>query len=427
MSFSVSTYRLLPYYLSLGYLLFIVSGCSPQKLSPDDDLSLSFTYAIVPESDGLVTFESDPTSYQLTWNFGDQSAPVHSSEATVSHLYQQNGTYLVTMSYQINGKQFSKEATVIVDNRLARTFEDLPAGERDTLRVLCVVTHESYKELFKEPKTYQITPYENQVFIQFLQRTQPDRPKELDRLVFQKIAYVLSPEEMTRFNQSNDPDAFLNLLLSRPEDPLHQKILQKKKYEAVSRVVFYMKDPIINGYAKYGIGGYSVYEGGYFVLFSAGSYVHELGHSLGFDHDNLRDCQYFPIMVGTGTKTSGACNSLWMEKPEFQVAGVTTNLIRLRSPNYYEHAVPAEYRNLFPDHTELGNLQMTYLSTTPYYREGISLKQTLSDAFIDQFNIRKKPGAVTHLYLNPDFTKAESSRTGPDASRMVRCFPTGGN
>lgn len=422
--------RLTPIQISLASLsvLFLchlsLFSCTEKSPEPSLESSAVFTYYFEEQGDGLVNFIADSTqgAPEYRWRFGDDTKSVITTTPSIRYTFPGNGKFKVTLSYTTKSGELSTTKTVHVTNRLARKFEDLPLNQRDTLRILCVLTHDSFSKEFESPYSSPFNSYENQVFINFLDRTIPGHPKELSQFVIQKIFYKLTPEEMERFNRSADPIAFLNDLFTQPDDPLFQKILDRKIVKAASKIAFYLKDPAPGGFSKYGIGGYSVYEGSYFVLLSPGSYVHELAHSFGLAHDTIRGCNYVPIMTGAGTQTKESCNSLWNEFPEFQVAGTVTTLALLRAPNNYDYAVPAKYRAQFPTGTFLRNMEIQHLSTTPYYRSGIDIAATIADALIAQYNIRQKPSIVNRLDTNPEKPASSSAgRLSLVPAQIVHC------
>ncbi len=396
-----------PRLITLLLAVILLHACRKKDVDaiPTQPATL-FTYRLVDEGDGMVRFAADSTlaGTAFIWDFGDGSAPVTTQTATVFHAYRANATYQVTLVARRQGGQQTATKPVNVATRLARTFMDLPADERDTIRILCVLTDNSFKAKFTDPSAYAYEEYRNRVFTDFMKRTLPDRPAELDRLVFKHIAYSLSADEMARFNQGGDPVGFLNQLLSTLNDPLYQKILGQKRKEAVSRVAFMLKDPAPNGVAKYNYGGYAFYEGGYFVLLSTNtfSFSHELGHSFGFAHDTLRGCQYYPLMAGAETTSRGSCGSLWNDYPEFQVSGFVNKLVVLEAQpaRGYRYAVPAYWRDKFPNDRIVDTIAMNYITTTPYYRSGIDLTQTITDVLISQYNTRLAPSSVPDIYTN---------------------------
>lgn len=414
--------------LLFTFCLFQACGKKPIEAIPTQPDGL-FTYQLVSEGDGLVRFAADTTQAltEFTWDFGDGSGPVTTPTGRTTHLFTKNTGYPVKLTAKTQDQQqLTDLQTVLINTRLARTFADLPGNKRDTIRILSILTHDSFKARFTDPKDYQYNEYRNQLFIDFMKRTLPNHPKELDGLVFKQIAHALAPEEMARFNQEGDPVAFLNHLLSTPSDPLYQKLITLKGKEAVSRVAFFLKDPTPNGISKYGIGGYAYYEGGYFVLFSTltETFAHEAGHSFGLAHDTLRDCAYYPLMVGNETKTRGNCASVWNVLPEFQVSGYENHLVVLEQQPYhgYQYAVPDYWRRRYPADPVVRSFTLTYIATTPYYRPGIDLSKTLTDALLAQYNLQLAPSAATSLdnYLALPSGRLSTSR---GSRQPVYCLP----
>ena len=258
-----------------------------------------------------------------------------------------------------------------------------------------------------------------------MKRSQPDHHPELDRLVFKHIIYKLSDEEMNRFNQGGDPVSFMDGLFANANDPLAQKLLALKQKEAVTRLVFFLKDPGPSGYPKYSYAGFATYEGGYFVSLSrqATTAAHELGHSFGLTHDTLRDCQCFPLMIGSGLRTQGTCGSDWNDYPEFQVKDYVNQLVLLeaRPARGYRYVVPDYWRAQFPQDVVVNNFTYTYPATTPYYRPGVSVSQTLVDALITQYNYELSPRLVSSLNGNPRAPSGRMSSTGQP--QTIYCQP----
>ena len=396
--------------LNLLFLLVIIllyQSCSKKDLDPILRANGLFSYRVVREGDGLVTFIADSTQFikEFVWDFGDGTAQMTTSINKTTHIFTKNDTYQVKVTAKNSSNQISHSETVTVDTRLARMFDDLPASKRDTIRILYILSDESFKKSFQNLNDYEYSDYQNKLFINFLKRTETNRPVELDRLVFKHIVYTLSTDEMSRFNAGGDPVAFLGQLLNYPQDPLYKKILDEKKKEAVSRIAFFLKDPGRFGYPKYPFGGYAQYEGGHFVslVISEHTISHELGHSFGFAHDTLRDCNYFPLMVGGETVSRGGCGSTWNTFPEFQVSGFANNLVLLEAQpgRAYRYAVPEYWRNKFPNDPVVGSLTLNYITTTPYYRSDTDLSKTLKDALIAQYNIKLAPGSATSIAENP--------------------------
>lgn len=414
-----------------SFLLLLIGSlfqaCQNKEPNAAPPTSALFTFQLVAQGDGLVAFSADSsqTPAEFIWDFGDSTAHVTTTSAKTTHQFTKNSTYQVKLTIKYSTPQRTSSQPVTINTRLARAFADLPLHKRDTIRLLYILTDQSYASLFDSPTSYHYDNYQNQLFINFMKRSDPNRHLELDRLVFKHIIYKLSSEEMNRFNQEGDPVNFMYGLFTNPNDPLTQKLLALKQKEAVSRLVFFLKDPRPNGYPKYGFGGFATYEGGYFVLLSqqATTAAHELGHSFGLAHDTLRDCECFPLMIGSGLRTQGTCGSIWNEYPEFQVKGYVNQLVLLeaRPARGYQYAVPDYWRSQFPQDVVVNNFTYVYPANTPYYRSGISVSQTLTDALITQYNYELAPRLVNSLEGNP---KAPSGRLAAnDQPQTIYCQP----
>ncbi len=406
--------------------LLLCASCRKQEADPIFGENDSFTYQLIQEGDGLVSFVADSTQLinEFIWDFGDNTTPVSASTRKTAHVFTKNATYQVKLTVKNRNSQKAYTKAIMVDTRLARRFDDLPQNERDTINILYVLTHESFKGQFRNPNDYEYADYQGKLFTNFLKRTVPDYPVELDRLIFKHIVYTLSTDEMNRFNAGKDPVGFLSQLLSDTQDPLFQKILDRKKKDAVSRIAFFLKDPGFNGSGKYPFDGFATYEGAYFVSLSTSqnTIAHEIAHTFGFAHDTLRDCAYFPLMVGFGTNSRGGCASVWNEFSELQVKGFANKLVFLeRQAQKYQYAVPEYWRDKFPTDPIISNLTLNYISTTPYYREGFDLSKTLADALIAQHNIKRAPGSATSLAENPK--KLSPGRLSTVASKQTVYCP----
>jgi PKD repeat protein len=416
--------------LSLQLFVFGIScvaylfGCKQKHPEPSAKPIAEYVYRYDERGDGLVNFTADSSqgATEYRWRFGENTDIVTTTKPGIQYTFPANGKYKVTLTCTSNSGELTTSQTINIVNKLARKFVDLPTDQRDTLRILCVLTHESFVHEFENLASKSFDAYENQVFVNFLDRTIPDHPAELSGLVIQKIFYKLTAAEMNRFNQTDDPIAFLNSLFTQPADVLFQQILDQKRSKAAAKIAFYLKDPAPGGISKYGIGGYSVYEGSYFVLLSHGSYVHELAHSFGLAHDTERDCSYVPVMSGSETQTTGNCISLWNSLPEFQVKGTVTSMALLRAANYYDFAVPTKYQAEFPSSTFLRNIDITHISTTPYYRSGVDMLTTITDALLVQYNIRQNPSLAINLDTNPQIPEATpNSSVSLKKTKIVSC------
>lgn len=399
-------------------------GCKRKHPEPVPEPVAGYVYQFDDQGDGLVNFTADSIhgATEYRWRFGENSGTVSTTKASIQYTFPANGKYKVSLTCMTKSGELTTSQMIEVGNKFARKFEDLPTQARDTIRILCVLTHESFVNEFENTQTNQIDTYESQVFVNFLDRTIPDHPTEFSRLVIQKIFFKLPAADMNRFNQGGDPIDFLNSLFNRPSDLLFQQILAQKRATAASKIAFYLKDPAPGGISKYGIGGYSVYEGSYFVLLSHGSYVHELAHSFGLAHDTVRDCGYVPIMNGAETQTTGNCISLWNSRSEFQVKGTVTSMALLRAPNYYEYAVPTKYQSEFSSDTFLKNFEITHIATTPYYKSGVDMVGTITDALLVQHNIRQNPSLATTLDTNPKMPNDPKARSILAAhTKIIRC------
>ena len=391
-------------YLSIVLLLF--HSCHTKELDPTLKPNELFSYRIVQEGDGLVSFIADSTKLisEFVWDFGDGTAQVITAISTTTHTFIKNTAYQIKLTAKNKTNQVSDVKTIIIDTRLARVFADLPANERDTINILYVLADKSVENKFQSLNGYNYSDYENSLFINFLNRTIPSHPVEWAGLVFKHVIYTLSEDEMVRFNSGGDPVAFLNQLANSPKDPLFQKILNRKTQEAASRVAFFLKDPGPYSRPKYPYAGFAPYEGAYFVslVTSQGTISHELAHTFGFAHDTMRDCTYFPLMVGGETATRGGCGSIWNLMPELQVSGFANQLVLLEAqPEKYHYAIPEYWRHKFPNDPVVGSLTLNYITTTPYYKTDIDLSKTLTDALIAQHNIKRTPGSVTSITENP--------------------------
>ncbi|GAB3807595.1 hypothetical protein GCM10028819_44760 [Spirosoma humi] len=381
--------------------------CS-RELPPETPDTALFTFQVIPQQDGLVVFRADSSQQGATyhWNFGDSTAQTSTQSPQISHQFTRNATYQVKLTIDRNPRQVSSIQSVLVGTRLARTFADLPSTKRDTIRLLYVLTDPSFVSAFPTTNGNHYDPYQNRVFVDFLNRTQPEHPQELNKLVFQHIIYPLSADEMARFKDSGDPEGLMNKLFADLTDPLTKKLIALKQAKAATRIVFFMKDPSLpTGYPKYPYAGYATYEGPYLVCLNANAELaaHELGHSFGLAHDTLRDCQTFPLMVGSGPlKVLGTCGSYWNQYREFQVKGYVNQLVRLETqPNRgYQYVVPEYWRDQFPQDLLVSQFSHVSPATTPYYRPGISMMQTLSDALVMQYNYELAPRLITGLDYN---------------------------
>lgn len=401
----------LPIYLVA--MSFVVLCCS-KELPPDKLETALFTFQVSSQQDGRVVFRADSSQPGATyrWSFGDSTAQVTTQSPRIIHQFTRNATYPVNLTIDRSPQPVSGTQSVVVATRLARTFADLPATKRDTIRLLYILTDPLFLSAFPTTNGTHYDPHQNRVFVDFLKRTQPDHPQELDKLVFQHIIYPLSSDEMARFQTSGDPEALRNKLFWDPTDPLAQKLIALKQAKAATRLVFFMKDPTPStAPPKYPYSGWAAYEGTYFVCLNANADLatHELGHSFGLAHDTLRDCQAFPLMVGSPTlvgaytKVQGPCGSDWNQYREFQVKGYTNQLVRLEAQpsRGYQYVVPDYWRDQFPQDLLVNRFSYVSPATTPYYRAGISLRQTLSDALIMQYNYELAPRLITGLDYNP--------------------------
>ena len=381
--------------------------CS-RELPPDSPETALFTVHIVPQQDGLVVFKADSSQQGATyrWNFGDSTAQVSTQSPRITHQFTRNATYQVKLTIDRNTRQIFGIQSVIVGTRLARTFADLPSNKRDTIRLLYILTDPSFVSAFPTINGNHYDPYQNRVFVDFLNPAQPEHPQELNKLVFQHIIYPLSADEMARFKDSGDPEGLMNKLFADSTDPLTQKLVALKQAKAATRIVFFMKDPTLpTGYPKYPYAGYSTYEGPFLVCLNANAELaaHELGHSFGLAHDTLRDCQTFPLMVGGDPlKVLGTCGSYWNQYREFQVKGYVNQLVRLEAQpaRGYQYVVPEYWRDQFPQDILLSQFSYVSPATTPYYRPGVSMMQTLSDALVMQYNYELAPRLITRLNYN---------------------------
>ncbi|WP_083928169.1 PKD domain-containing protein [Spirosoma panaciterrae] len=395
----------LPVYLA--GMSFLLVFCS-RELPPDGPETALFTYQVVSQQDGLVIFKADSSQQGVTyrWNFGDSTAAITTQSPRISHQFTRNATYQVQLTIDRSTRQRSGIQSVTVATRLARTFADLPSTKRDTIRLLYVLTDPSFVGAFPTTNGNHYDPYQNRVFVDFINRAHPEHPQELGKLVFQHIIYTLSADEMARFKDSGDPEGLMNQLFANPTDPLTQKLVAVKQAKAATRIVFFMKDPILpTGYPKYPYGGYAIYEGSYLVCLKPNAELaaHELGHSFGLAHDTLRDCQVFPLMVGGPINVQGTCGSNWNLYPEFQVKGYINQLVRLEAQTNQanQYVVPEYWRDQFPQDLLVKQFSYVSPSTTPYYRPGISMVQTLCDALVMQYNFELAPWLVTGLAYNP--------------------------
>ena len=398
------------YWIAMGLLLV---SCSRELPSDHVQPSL-FAFQISLEQDGLVVFKADSSQSGAIyrWRFGDSTTQISTQSPQISHRFTRNATYQVQLTLDRSSRQVSETQPVRVTTRLARTFADLPADKRDTIRLLYVLTDPAFLSAFTTINGNHYDLHQNRVFVDFLKRAQPNHPLELDKLVFQHIIYPLSSEEMARFQNSGDPEGLRNKLFSDPTDPLAQKLLAIKQAKAATRLVFFMKDPTgSTGYPKYPYSGYATYEGTYFVCLNANAELatHELGHSFGLAHDTLRDCQAYPLMVGSPTlvgpytRVQGPCGSDWNQYREFQVKGYVNQLVRLEAQpsRGYQYVVPEYWREQFPQDRLVSQFSYVSPATTPYYRPGINLLQTLSDALVMQYNYELAPRLVTRLDYTP--------------------------
>ncbi|MBD2704874.1 PKD domain-containing protein [Spirosoma sp. BT702] len=404
------------------YVFILVTLASFSCKKTEDDMgpvvkpSGLFTYRAVPDGDGTVAFAADSSQQfrEFSWDFGDGTTATLSTPKTV-HIFKKNTTYQVRLVAKNNVGQVAETKSIAVTNRFARVFEDLPASERDTIRVLYVLTSArpelGYRTIYDNPDKPLYDLHLNRVFTQFLQRSLSGYPTELDRLVFKGIPYVLSPEDTLAFYNNNDPDAFFRSLMNKPQHPLYQKILAKKRQAAAARVVFMMVNPLVvvkvndrlySTAFKYNYAGYANYEAGYIAAFdNLGVVTHEMGHSFGLMHETQRDSRYRPLMSAPETQVIGGEPGVYNIYREFQYKGTEYQLGYLRQPNDIYAWVPQYWQSIvYPNSQVIATMTVRDIATTPYYKPGITLATTLTQALVDQYLIKVVPGLTTSLLEN---------------------------
>lgn len=426
----------------IAFVLFsiILIACSKQTdIDPALQVKSSglFTYTIIPEGDGKVTFKADSTQIikEYLWDFGDGTTPTTTTIGTVSHTFTKNISFQVKLTAKNNNNQVIDTKGVAVNSRLARTFDDLPVNESSTIRILHVLTtNESlyHKDVTAQLKNAAFKDYTDKVFKDFISRTGLPAPKEFENLSFEHILYMLTPEDTLKFYTGRDPDAYLKQLLVSPKETTYQNILKIKQKVAASRICFLMENPVtsvsitpssISRTYKYNYAGYSPYEGGYIATFNIAVITHEMGHSFGFSHDIQRDSRYWPLMMAPETKVIGTDPLLWSDLRELQVNGLSYNLLRLKNipPFGGEFVIPDYWKFLYPNNPILEKFTLKAIATTPYYTSGIDLVSTLKKALIEQYNIKIAPNLYNSITDKPKISGSRISVIISPASSINYC------
>jgi PKD repeat protein len=426
----------------IAFVLFsiLLIACSKQTdIDPALQIKSSglFTYTIIPEGDGTVTFKADSTQIikEYLWDFGDRTTPTTTTIGTVSHIFTKNMSFQVKLTAKNSNNQVVDTKGVVVNSRLARTFDDLPANERSTIRILHVLTtNESlyHKDVTTQLKNAAFKDYTDKVFKDFINRTGLSAPKEFENLSFEHILYMLPPEDTLKFYTGRDPDAYFKQLLVSPKETTYQNILKMKQKVAASRICFLMENPVtsvittpssISRTYKYNYAGYAPYEGGYIVAFNIGVITHEMGHSFGFAHDTQRDSRYWPLMMAPETKVIGAESLLWSDLRELQVNELNHNLLKLKNspPFGGEFVIPEYWKFLFPNNPILENLTLKGIATTPYYTSGIDLVSTLKKTLIEQYNIKIAPNLYNSITDKPKISGSRISIDIGSFSNINQC------
>ncbi|MBD2704831.1 PKD domain-containing protein [Spirosoma sp. BT702] len=418
----------------LTVIILTLQSC--KKTEADVDLvpkgSALFSYQVTPEGDGKVVFMADSSQKvrEFIWDFGDgTTASVVTAKTT--HIFKKNKLFQVRLVAKNNASQLTDTKTIDVTTRFARTFEDLPASQRDTIRVLYVITsfdkRSGYRDIAENPNQPIYNAYLNQVFIKFLERRIPNHPKELDNLVFKGIPYVLSPEDTLKFYNNGDSDSYSKALFKDPQDALYQKILAKKRQVGASRLFFCMLDPGKPGLDHYqntfDYVGYAPIGGGYVAAFTIPVIVHEMGHSLGFAHDNERDSRRMPLMNAGTTLVFGNEPAIWSSLRELQYKDYEHQLVKIKllPPLSGEEVVPWYWRPiLYPNNTVLDIITLKDRATTPFYGSDSNLVTTLSQALIDQYNIKVSPNICTSITVNAQ--PQPNGRIGVSSEKLPVAF-----
>jgi PKD repeat protein len=421
----------------MKYLLLFLSfaiictNCS-KKADIDPSLQIKanglFTYTIVSEGDGKVDFKADSTQNikEFIWDFGDGSAQITAHQATISHDFTKNTSFQVKLTAKNNAGQVSDTKAIVINSRLARSIEDVPANELNKIRILHIIlgTEKGFNPEFdikNDPFNYI-----NTVFQQFISNHPQPHNAIYNYLTFENYFYKVNSEDSTFIynNQAklivNSRSNFLidNIPLNETEKVIFNKLLQEKIKTKASLVVFWLPYNInAGGYAQmYGRYAFIRINNSYWdiakntlnntqngsIVFFNGLQIlaHELGHNFSMNHDAEMNKGIINIMSGVETKIIAKSDTTLSSLPFFQIKDWTTKHTILSKFPVQSSLIKYQF-TLIPNIFIIDKLKpiIPNLGENNFPKGlvtsgGTTFFTTLESHLIDQYNIKIAPNKV---------------------------------
>jgi hypothetical protein len=158
------------------------------------------------EGDGRVDFKADSTQIvkEFVWDFGDGTTPVTTTVGIISHTFTKNTNFQVKLSAKNNAGQVSETKAIIINSRLARSIEDVPANELNKIRILHIIlgTEKGINpefEIKNDPFNYL-----NTVFQQFISNHPQPHNAIYNNLAFENYFYKVNSEDSTYIYNNQD-------------------------------------------------------------------------------------------------------------------------------------------------------------------------------------------------------------------------------
>ena len=419
----------------LAFVLFsiLLIACSKQT-DVDPALQIKsgglFTYTIIPEGDGKITFKADSTQIikEYLWDFGDGTAPVTTTIGTVSHTFSKNAIFQIKLTAKNSNNQIVDTKNIAVNSRLARSFQDLPQDQRNKLRVLHIIV--GTRNGINPQIEIENFPfgYLNEVYQDFISHHSIVHQSELNSLSFEHHFLKLNASDSTYFSNNsnlfsydgNPIRQFLdgNISVSQQKD-IFNKTLDAKRKVGASIVIFWVPFSIgsFSGYAQ-SINSYTTvctipaqnefndntvigFRGGRF-FWNTGMLMlaHEMGHNLGMAHDIIqKPCNF--IMSGLGTIVNTNEQSYELFFPIFQSKDYDYTFIKTQLAVYYGVKGEQKVNFCVQEKYFISSIfNQSYLLDKVKIRGennsgGSTFFPALESHLIEQFNIKLAPNKVT--------------------------------